>query len=187
MTTFSNPFHNKKYTTKQKIQTALLAALLCIMGPLTIPVPFSPVPLSLTILGLFLIAYILGSLQGFISCALYIAIGFLGLPVYSSFQGGPGCLFGPTGGYIWGYLFLVGCSGFFIKRAPRNRFVHLLGMCLGLLGCYTFGTLWLAWQSDLPLQVAIGVGCVPFIAGDVLKILCALYLGPKIKARLQII
>ena len=81
--------------------TALLAAVLCILGPLSIPI--GPVPISLTSLALYFMVFLVGPKMSAAACAIYILIGFAGLPVFSGFTGGPQKLAGPTGGYIIGF------------------------------------------------------------------------------------
>ena len=110
---------------KGKIKTAtlaligLMAAITCIMGPFSIPLPFNLVPISLTNLVIYFTMYILGMKKGTISYCIYLLIGLVGLPVFSAFTGGPGKLLGPTGGYLIGFIFLALISGFFIDKIGR--------------------------------------------------------------------
>lgn len=98
----------------------LMTAVTCILGPLSLPLPFSPVPITLTNFAVFLSIYILGMKYGTISLLIYLALGTIGLPVFSSFSGGLGKLAGPTGGYLFGFIFLALIHGFlcwdFIKK-----------------------------------------------------------------------
>ena len=100
--------------THQMAFVALMAAILCIVGPLTIPV--GPVPVSILPVVLYFVTYVLGMWRAFASCMVYICIGLIGLPVFAGYTGGPAVLFGPTGGYVVGYLLLTLCSGFFIEK-----------------------------------------------------------------------
>ena len=77
---------------------SLMTAMICILGPITLAIPISPVPISFVTLAIYLAVYILGMKKGAISCLLYLLIGFVGLPVFSAFTGGVGQLLGPTGG-----------------------------------------------------------------------------------------
>ena len=92
--------------TKKITMIGLMTAVTCILGPLSLPLPFSPVPITLTTCG-FLSIYILGMKYGTISLLIYLALGTIGLPVFSSFSGGLGKLAGPTGGYLFGFIFLA--------------------------------------------------------------------------------
>ena len=82
--------------------TALMAAVTCILAPLSIPI--GPVPISFTNLAIYLSLYLLGWKKGTISYLIYLLLGLVGLPVFSGFTGGPAKLAGPTGGYIIGFI-----------------------------------------------------------------------------------
>ena len=171
--------------TKKITFIALSAAVICILGPLSIPLPISPVPLSLTILAIYFGVYILGMKGGTASCAIYILLGLAGLPVFSGFTGGAGKLLGPTGGYIIGYLFVALLSGLLIDRFPQNRGMHFLGMLSGTTVCYLFGTVWLAFQAGMTFTAALFAGVIPFLPADLLKMLLALILGPKLRTAIR--
>ena len=87
------------------VTTAFMAAVTCILAPLSIPI--GPVPISLTNLAIYLSLYLLNWKRGTISYCLYLLIGLAGLPVFSGFSGGIGKLAGPTGGYIIGFIPMV--------------------------------------------------------------------------------
>ncbi len=162
--------------------TALMAAVICILGPLSIPI--GVVPISFTSLAIFLALYAIGVKYGTISYGVYLLIGLCGVPVFSGFSGGPAKLFGPTGGYLIGFIFMAVISGWFIERHPERRWMCLLGMVLGTLVLYLFGTAWLAYQAQLSFTAALAVGVIPFIVGDMAKIGIALFVGPQIRKRL---
>ena len=162
-----------------------MAAVTCILGPLSIPLPFSPVPISLTNLAVYFSIYVLGMKKGSISYVIYLLIGLVGIPVFSSFTGGPGKLLGPTGGYLIGFLFMAVICGLFIDKWPEKRDMGFLGMVMGTLVCYLFGTVWLAHQAGLSFEAALAAGVIPFIPGDVAKMLIAVFIGPEIVKRLK--
>ena len=99
----------------------LMAAVTCIMGPLSIPLPFSPVPISLTNLAIYLTIYVLGMKKGTLSYIIYLLLGFAGLPVFSGFTSGSAKMLGPTGGYLIGFIFLAIICGIFIEKWPTKR------------------------------------------------------------------
>ena len=107
-----------KMTTAQMTVTALMTAVLCIFGPLALPIPVSPVPISLTNLVLYFMVYILGMKGSLMSFGLYLLLGATGLPVFSGFAGGLGKLAGPTGGYLLGFIFMTLAAGFMVERFP---------------------------------------------------------------------
>ncbi len=170
--------------TKTMTITGLVTAILCIMGPLAIAVPVSPVPISLATLAIYFAVYVLGMKRGVISCLLYLLMGTIGLPIFSGFSGGIGKLLGPTGGYLTGYLVLALIAGIFIEKWQRNRYLQALGMILGTFVCYLLGTCWLAWQMELSFYAALGVGVLPFIPGDIVKLAIAVTAGPMLRKRL---
>ncbi len=142
----------KKISNVNIIKIALvgvMAAVICVLGPLSIPLPFSPVPISLTNLAIYFTMYIIGMKRGTISYIIYLLIGFIGVPVFSAFTSGPAKLLGPTGGYLIGFIFLAVISGFFIDKWPKKLWLHLIGMIAGTAVCYLFGTAWLAYQGGI--------------------------------------
>lgn len=172
-------------STKSLAIIGLMTAITCILGPLSIPLPFSPVPISLTNLAIYFAIYVLGMKKGSISYLIYLLIGFVGLPVFSAFSSGPAKLFGPTGGYLIGFLFMALICGFFIDKWFQNYILQFAGMILGTAVCYLFGTLWLAHQANLSFYAALAAGVIPFIPGDLAKIIIALIAGPQIRKRLK--
>ncbi len=170
--------------TKAMVMTALMGAVICVMGPLSIAIPVSPVPISLVNLAIYFSCYILGMKKGTISLLLYLLIGFIGLPVFAGFTAGAGKLLGPTGGYLVGYIFIALVCGWFFEHG-HSRWMELVGMILGTLCCYLFGTLWLAHQAGLDFSAALAAGVIPFIPGDLAKILIAWILAPVLVKRLR--
>ena len=112
---------------------------------------------------------------------LYLLLGATGLPVFSGFAGGLGKLAGPTGGYLLGFIFMTLAAGFMVERFPDRIFLHGIGMAVGTAICYLFGTVWLAEQMSLTFTAALGVGVIPYLPGDAVKILLAVILGPKLR------
>lgn len=166
--------------TKTMTLIGLMTAALCILGPMSIPIPVSPVPLSLTNFAIYIIVYILGMKKGTISVFVYICLGTAGLPVFSAFSGGLGKLAGPTGGYLIGFVLLALIQGFIMERFSGKRPSAVAGMILGLAVCYIFGTVWLAGQMSLSFFAALGVGVIPYLPGDAVKIVIAAVIGPKL-------
>jgi len=163
----------------------LMTALICLVGPMVVPLPMSPVPISLTNLAIYFGLYVLGTRRGCISYLLYLLMGFVGLPVFSGFSGGPGKLLGPTGGYLIGFVFMALIGGWFIDRWTDNLAACFAGMALGTAVCYLFGTLWLAYQGQMTFPVALAAGVLPFLPGDACKIAIAMLAGPQVRKRLK--
>lgn len=160
----------------------IVAAVLSILSPLTLPI--GVVPISLTTFAILIAVYTLGMKKGTISVLIYILLGLVGLPVFSGFNSGPAKLLGPTGGYIIGYVFMALIAGFFIDRYFDKYYLCFIGMILATIICYGFGTTWLAYQANMSAKTALAAGVIPFIPGDLLKIITALIVGPQIRKRL---
>ncbi len=163
----------------------LMAAVTCILGPLTIIIPISPIPISFTNLAIYLTVILLGGKKGTICYLVYLLIGFVGLPVFSNFTSGPAKLLGPTGGYLIGFIFMAIISGFFVDKFPGKIYMYILGMALGTIVTYALGTAWLAYQANMTFVQALFAGVIPYIIGDIVKIIIATVLGSTIKNQVQ--
>ena len=148
---------------------AIMAAATCVLGPLSIPIPISPVPITLTNLAIYFTVCLLGWKLGTISYLVYFLIGLAGLPVFSGFSSGFGKLMGPTGGYLIGFIFMAA----------------ILGLMLGTVVAYLLGTFWLSYVANLSFSQALWAGVIPYLPGDFIKILLAAFAGPVIRRRLQ--
>ena len=168
--------------TYQMASIGLMSALICILGPLSIPIGM--VPVAFTNLAIYITLYTLGGKKGILSTIIYLLVGLAGLPVFSGFSGGPAKLLGPTGGYLIGYIFMAIISGYFIDRFYSKNFFSILGMIIGTGVLYIFGTGWLAFQANMPARAALAAGVIPFIGGDLVKIIISAYIGPKIRNHL---
>ena len=171
-----------KITVSEMALIALMAAVTCIMGPLSVPIGL--VPISLTNLAVYLAIYVLGCRRGTLSYLVYLLLGLVGVPVFSGFTGGVGKLFGPTGGYLLGFIFMALICGWAIDRFSCKLIPSFIGMLLGTVVCYAFGTAWLAYQADLSFAAALAAGVLPFIPGDLAKMVIAAVVGPQIRRRL---
>lgn len=169
-------------STRNMTLTAMLTALLCAAGPVTLPV--GPIPLSLTTAVLMLMALLLGAGRATACCGVYLMLGLLGVPVFSGFTGGVGALMGPTGGFLLGYLPLTALCGFLCGRTER-RLLQGAAFCAGTLLLYLLGTAWYAWHTGVSPMTALGVCVLPFLPGDILKIAAVLLGGNAIKSRLK--
>lgn len=172
----------KKINTRQLTLIGLIAAVTCILGPLSLPIGI--VPISLTNLAIYFAVYALGGKRGTLSYIVYLFIGLVGLPVFSGFSGGFPKLFGPTGGYLIGFIFMAFISGIFIDKFSNKIYMCFLGMVLGTIVTYIFGSAWLAYEAHIGFNKALAVGVLPFIPGDIAKMVLASLIGPQIRKRL---
>ena len=186
----------KKSNVRIMAATALMAAVCCVLGPVSVPI--GPVPISLGLVAVFLCAYVLGAKNGACACLIYILLGACGLPVFSGFSGGFQKIAGPTGGYIVGFIFTVIISGLFIeknevpvkdgfrlKENGKNFLMHFAGMLAGLAVCYLFGSFWFMLINGGTLLYVLSVCVFPFIAFDIIKIIVCFILGNIIRTRLR--
>ena len=174
-----------KSSPRRLVLIAMMTAITCILAPLSIPIPVSPVPISLTNLVLLISVYILGWKDASISFIIYLLLGLAGLPVFSGFSGGLGKIAGPTGGYLAGFIFMTVIAGLAVDIFSGKRLPAVIGMALGTAVAYAFGTAWLAIQMDLTFISALSIGVLPYLAGDTLKIILAVIAGPMLNKRLR--
>ena len=174
---------NKKLTTYQMAVTALMAAAMCVLGPLTVPI--GAIPISLANFVICLTAWLLGPRFGTLSVAVYLLIGLVGVPVFSGYGAGIAKLAGPTGGYLVGYLLLAFIGGLFIEKSKGQPVVSGIGLVLGDAACYVLGTAWFVFQMQCELGYALTVCVYPFIALDLAKIVVSCVVGALLRKRLE--
>lgn len=177
--------NEKRTNIKEITLIGLMAAILCVVAPFSIPIPFSVVPISFTNLAIYFAVFILGWKKGTISYLIYFLLGFVGLPVFSGFSGGPAKVFGPTGGYLIGFIILAIISGYFIEKFKGKVYMYVVGMSLGLVVTYILGTTWLSYQLELTFIKGLMMGVVPYLPGDILKIVIATIVGPTLRKTLS--
>lgn len=152
--------------------------IIAALAQVAIPLPFTPVPITGQTLGVLLAGFLLGSRRGAGAVLLYLAEGAAGLPVFAGAKAGMAVFFGPTAGYLLGFVVAAYLVGVLAERDwDRNYALTLGGMVLGNLVIYTFGVSWLAVILG-SLTTAITAGLVPFLIGDLIKILLAVGLLP---------
>ena len=169
----------ERYRVKPLILCSFFAALTGVCSIVSIPLPFSPVPVNLALLSVYLAGGLLGPKNGAISQFVYILLGAAGLPVFHNLTGGLSILAGPTGGFLAGYIaaaFLVGF--FYFKKMDKGLIIGLVG---GLSACYALGILWFMLISGAGLKSALLLCIIPFLPGDALKIIAAIFLIRKLR------
>lgn len=168
----------KKTRTKEFCMAGLLAACTAVLAQIVIPI--GPVPFNLAVFGAFLAGMLLSPGMAVLSMATYWLMAAIGLPVMAGLQGGLGAVLSPTGGYMAGYLLLAGCTALVAERPVPMR---LAGMALGLVLCYTLGTVWFICATGTALPAALAMCVLPFIPADVAKGIAAAWLAQTIKRR----
>lgn len=166
---------------RQNVVTALLAAALCVMAPLA--VPMGPVPVTLATFGVYLAAGLLGPVRGAAAVGLYLLLGGVGVPVFAGFVGGVQQLVGPTGGFLWGYLLCVAVSGVLCRYGSAR--LTPLWLMSGTLVLYAVGTVWYMVYGGVPLGGALLSCVVPCLIGDGVKIAVATVLICSLRGRVD--
>lgn len=161
----------------------ILAALICVFSPLSIP--FGAIPISLSTLAIYIVSSTVNRKYSFAAVAIYILIGAVGLPVFSSFTGGLQYITGYTGGYIIGYLPCALIIGTLTDRFENKKIIYPISMLAGTFVCYLSGTLWYMHRAACGLTEAVAVCVLPFIIGDIIKITVASSIGITLKQRIK--
>lgn len=173
-------------STRSMVFIAVAAAMLCIAAPFSIPMP-GLVPISLGTFAIYIIGSVLGAKKSVLAVTVYILLGVFGLPVFTGFTGGFAKLLGVTGGYIIGYVPGVLLCGLMADRFPKRIWAMPVGMILGTLTWYTFGTAWYMIFTGSELVPAL-MGCVvPFLIGDGIKIAAATAVAYPLRSKLAVI
>jgi biotin transport system substrate-specific component len=153
-----------------------------------IMVPIPPVPITLQTLFLYLAGALLGGRLALLSQVVYLLLGIIGLPVFAGGKAGFGVLFGPTGGYLIGFVAAAYVVGKWNEMVKRPSFLTvLLSMIAGTIPIYVLGVLQLSLVAKLDLVKAVSVGMLPFLIGDGVKIVIAALLAGRLSGYLRII
>ncbi len=162
---------------------AVSSAVMCILGPMSIPI--GTIPVSFTNLVIYASLFVTGKRRTTLSVIIYLLLGIFGLPVFSGYSGGFGKLMGPTGGYLIGFVFLAYIGGAFIEKSNGSKVISFIGLVLGTAAAYLFGTAWFVISMDCTWVYAFAVCVLPFIVIDIVKIILALIAGPAVRKRLD--
>lgn len=159
--------------TAEMTKMALMVAMNCVSAYIIIPLPFSLSPLALQTLIVNLTGYVLNAKQAFMTMLVYLLVGLAGVPVFTGGSAGPGKLFGPTGGYIIGFLFTTVFLAYFRGEKYSFKRYALLGCVIGIPLIYVFGVVQLKLITGMGWDKAIMTGALPFIPLDIVKCLAA--------------
>ena len=174
--------------TKDLVYIAICTSLICICSWITIP---SAIPFTLQTFAIFATLGLLGGKRGMVAILIYVILGIIGLPVFSSFNSGIGVILGPTGGYIIGFLF-SSFLYFLLEKFIKNENLKLiLGFILSLILCYLIGTIWFYYVYGSNIEYmsfynVMMICVIPFIIPDLLKILLAFVVVKNVKRRINL-
>ena len=155
-------------------------ALITVCSWISIP---TTIPFTLQTFAVMLTVLLLGGMRGTIAITVYILLGAVGVPVFSGFTGGIARLMGPTGGYIIGFLGTALVMWAFEKILGKKLWVYITAIILGLVVCYTFGTVWFIKLytaddgSKATLAMALSACVIPYLIPEVIKVVLALTIG----------
>lgn len=176
---------NNKFHTLELTKMALFAALICVSAYIIIPLPFSPVSLTAQTFIINLMALLLTPRQTAYTLLLYILLGLLGLPVFSGGAGGPGKLFGPTGGYIFSWLIAVP-----LMARLKGSHYHFTRYCavtmlVGMPIIYLLGTAYMKVLTGMGWTGAFTAAVLPFIPLDLFKCVAAALVAKPVQVSLS--
>lgn len=158
---------------KQVAIVICASAVIAVCARIVLPLPFTPVPLTLANFGVLLVGLTLGSRRGFAAAALYLGWGAMGLPVFAS--SGPGSItqmLGPTGGYLWAYPVVAFLAGWIAERGQESFTRNLLASISAEVVLFAAGISWLAIMTHSWRQAAF-FGLYPFLFAEVSKVMVA--------------
>jgi biotin transport system substrate-specific component len=157
-------------------QTAIVvcaSAVIAVCARLVLPLPFTPVPLTLANFGVLLVGMTLGSRRGFAAAALYLSWGAMGLPVFASSGAGSFAqMLGPTGGYLWAYPVIAFLAGWIAEQGKPSFGRNLVAAIAAEIVLFAAGISWLAILTHSWRQAAF-FGLYPFLFAEVSKVMIA--------------
>lgn len=175
-----------RQTTRLTVLSAACTALIAIGAYISIPI--GPVPVVLQNFFVLLTGLLLPPGAAASTIFVYLFIGTIGIPVFAGGTGGIGHFFGPTGGYLLGYLPSV--LAISIVRGKYGAGVvallqSLTALLAGTLIIYLIGVPWLKFSTGMDISRALTIGLLPFLPGDILKIAAALWIGRRFGPRID--
>lgn len=166
---------------KNMTAAAMMAAVLCVLSPISIPVPGAVTSITMATFAVYLASAALPVSQSLLSILVYIILGCIGLPVFSNYSGGIGVIAGPTGGYIAGYILCAVTTGLIIGTFPNRFFIYPAAIAAGAFLCYACGTAWFIFLTGKGLAAALSMCVIPYIPFDIVKIAAASALSFRLR------
>jgi biotin transport system substrate-specific component len=171
----------------EKLRMVVLASLMAALTAVGayIHVPIGPVPIVLSTLFVILSGLLLGSRWGVTSMGLYLLVGVIGIPVFAGGKGGLAHFFGPTGGYLLGYVLASWVTGFISEKSRGLLILDILAVLVGSLVIYGLGVPWLKMIAQMSWTKTLIIGMVPFLIGDAIKAAVAVVLARSVRPVLK--
>lgn len=175
---------NQRFNTVELTRMALLTALLCVSAYIIIPLPFTPASLTAQTLVVNLLALLLAPRQAFFTMAVYSLLGLVGLPVFSGGIGGPGKLFGPTGGYIMSWFITVPLMSWLKGQHYNFRRYCMVTVLVGMPVSYILGSVYMKFITGMDWAATFTAAVIPFIPLDLFKCVSASLIARPIQVSL---
>lgn len=173
---------NLKNPVQKSVLTGVMAAVLAVLSQIAIPMP-TGVPVTLQTFAVALCGYILGAGLGTLSVGVYLALGAVGLPIFTEFSGGFGVFLGVTGGFLWGFLPMAFLCGLGVKRGGKVLAI-LLGVS-GLLVCHLCGVAQFMVVMSTSFRQAFLIASAPFLVKDIISVALAFLAAAAITSSLK--
>lgn len=176
----------EKLKLKDMMYCSIFAALIGVLAYVVIPLPFSPVLVTGQTLAIMLAGLMLGPIQSFVSVLVFILIGIAGIPVFSGGRAGIGVLAGASGGYIIGFLVGAVIISLLSRKTKSNWRLGGSAIIGGIIVVYLFGVPWMSFVTGMGMKEALIAGVLPFIPGDLVKVVAATLLAKSLNSHLRI-
>lgn len=169
---------------KELTKMSICIAIICVSAYISFPLPFTPTMITAQTIAINLVALILTPKQSFLVVLLYIFLGAFGLPVFSGGTGGFGKLFGPTGGFIIGFLVIAPLISYL--KGKNNSFKRYLFVTIfvGMIILYAVGAVYMSIVQKISIIAALSIAVFPFIFGDILKCFLSSFIAVKLNKAL---
>lgn len=175
----------KQISTVDLTKMALLTALLCVSAYIVIPLPFSPVPFTAQTVVVNMIGLLLAPWQAVVTILVYILLGLVGLPVFSGGMGGPGKLFGPTGGYIFAWLLAVWLISMLKGQGQKITRWCMITIAVGIPVIYIVGSIYMKVTMGMTWGAVLMAAVVPYIPLDIGKCVGAAFISKAVYSGLS--
>ena len=171
-------------TTREMVLIALFTAVTAVLAQVAIPLPLSPIPVSLVVLAVYITSLLLNRKCALAVMLCYLVLGMVGVPVFANFRAGLSTLVGPTGGYLVAFPLMALVITTVVKHWSGLPSV-IVALVLSTLVCYLFGSLWYSYVAHIGFWQAIAIAVLPYLAADCLKMAVAVVIFVPVRQQLR--
>ncbi len=178
----------RKEIVENRIVNAVIGVVFFIMATalgayVRIPLPGTPVPITLQTFFVILAGAVLGKKLGMLSQASYLFLGAIGMPIFQGYAFGVAHILGPTGGYLAGFLLASFLTGKILEKEENSFLKIIAAFAIGNIALYSLGVIWLMLLYRISLVNAVAMGVLPFVAVELIKVVAAAFIYRKISYR----